>query len=63
MKSGVKTTEFWITLVLVVLGAVLAAGLLPEDSAAARIVGAILAAAASFGYSVSRGLAKQKNPT
>lgn len=55
MKSGWKTTEFWVT-ILGVLGSIVAAvaGTLPPEYAA------IGAAVASGFYAVSRGLAKKQ---
>ncbi len=64
VKPGIKSTEFYITAVLTVVGAVMA--LLPpgtEGEATTleivrQICGAILAGGASIGYTVSRGKAK-----
>lgn len=57
MKSGWKSTEFWISLAVAVLGSLLASGVLGEGDAA-RIAGAVLAGLAAAGYSASRGRAK-----
>jgi len=54
MKSGVKTTEFWITSILSIVGGLMALDVLPQESIWARVGGAILAAAASLGYTWSR---------
>ena len=54
MKPGWKTTEFWLT-VLAMVGAYL-----PGDEFPSKIVMAILAGAAVFGYNVSRGLVKTR---
>jgi hypothetical protein len=62
-KPGVKTTEFWLSLLSVLLGAFMGSGLLPGDSPAVRGAGAILAALTALGYSISRGLAKSKPDT
>jgi len=59
MRPGIKTTEFWISLVLTFLGALLAFGVIEPDSAPAKWVGAILATGSAMGYAVSRGLAKK----
>ena len=58
MRPGYKTTEFILTAIAVLLGALMTSGLLPEDSSYERVAGAVLAALASLGYAVSRGLAK-----
>jgi hypothetical protein len=59
VKPGIRTTEFWMTLVAVVAGAVAASGLLPEGSQASQIVGLIVMVMGSLGYGVGRGLAKK----
>ena len=56
MKPGYKSTEFWITAILTAVAAV--GGLLPDGSPEAKIVMSILAGAAAFGYTISRGIAK-----
>lgn len=57
-KPGVKTSELWVTVACVVLGALMASGVIAEGSQAAQIAGAILAALGAGTYSVSRGMAK-----
>ena len=61
MKPGVKSTEFWVTVSLSVLGALMASGLLAPDGSASQVVGAVISAGAAMGYNVSRGLAKSKS--
>ena len=58
MTKGMKSSEFWITVVLTVIGALLSAGVFPDESVYAKIAGAVLAAGSSMGYSLSRGIAK-----
>lgn len=58
LKPGWKTTEYWITKVVAVIGALMAAGYIADGTQAARICGAVMVSAAALGYSVSRGLAK-----
>jgi len=65
MKPGYKTTEFWLSLLATLLGFVMASGLLdsaPQDSWVARVVGGIVAALASLGYSASRAKVKTEAP-
>jgi hypothetical protein len=67
-KPGIKSTEFYITAALTIVGAIMA--LLPANGGAdgepttleiiRQICGAILAAGAAGGYTISRGLAKGK---
>ena len=53
-KAGYKTTEFWLTLLVTSLGALMASGLFNEDSQVFKLVGVALAALSQFGYSVGR---------
>jgi len=55
---GIKTTEFWLSLVAVVGGFILSSGLLTEGGTAATITGAIVAGLAALGYTASRGKIK-----
>ena len=67
MKPGYKTTEFWISVLTAGIGVVAAAGGFTPDQVTATTDlitqggGLIATVAASFGYAISRGLAK-KNP-
>jgi hypothetical protein len=67
MKPGYRTTEFWISLASQVLGILVILGVItPEQQGAVaeglnQIIGAALMVASSFGYSLSRGIAKQKS--
>lgn len=58
IRPGWKTTEFAITVLVSVLGALLASGLIPTGHWAGQVAGAIMTALSSLGYSVSRGNAK-----
>ena len=60
MKPGIQTTEFYISILAVALGGILASGIIPTDSPWAQGLGAIAAALGAMGYSVSRGQAKSK---
>jgi len=65
MKPGHKTTEFWVTIFIQVVGLVAALGYLtPEQSstiieAITQLGGIVAMVAAQFGYSLSRGTAKK----
>ena len=59
MKSGYKTTEFWLTTFATILGALLASGTFGTESQAAQIAGAVMAGLATLGYSKSRGDVKK----
>ena len=59
MKTGWKTTEFWMTLGASLVGLLMASGLFVEGDIWMRGLGLAAAALANAGYSVSRGLAKR----
>lgn len=58
-KSGWKTTEFWLSLLAMLLGAIAAAGVVPGGSVWEKVIGLAVSALAAMGYSVSRGLYKK----
>lgn len=55
MRSGIKTSEFWIALAVTVMGAVAAAY---SENQLAQIAGMVAAALASAGYGFSRANTK-----
>lgn len=68
-KEGYKTTEFWVAIIVQLIGvAALAGWITPEQQsataqAASQLGGAIAMAAASFGYSFSRANVKKAELT
>jgi hypothetical protein len=58
MKPGYKTSEFWLTLVAVLLGTFLASGAFETGHWALKAAGMISTVLATLGYSASRGKAK-----
>lgn len=58
-KPGYRTTEFYLASLAMLVGILLASGLIKDGSQADKIAGYIVAALGTFGYSVSRGLAKK----
>jgi hypothetical protein len=58
VKPGWKTTEFWLSKVAIILGALLASGLVADGSSTMRIAGMAAVVLSSFGYTISRGMAK-----
>lgn len=54
MKPGYKTTEFWLSLLAILLGAAMASGAVPEGGLVAQIVGGALSLLGSLGYTSSR---------
>jgi hypothetical protein len=62
VKPGWKTTEFWLTSLVALASLLWGADVLDPDSVgtANKIFGFVVAALGAVGYTVSRGLAKQK---
>lgn len=60
MKSGIKTTEFWLSLAATLLGLLVSLGLIgPEDmDAILKVLALILGFLPLAAYNLSRGLAK-----
>jgi hypothetical protein len=54
MRRGASTSEFWLSLLAVVVGAVVASGLLPTDGVAVRLAGIASTTLAALGYTASR---------
>lgn len=63
MKSGWKTSEFWLTLATTLLGMMVSMGIIgPEDmDALLRILALVLGLLPAAAYNLSRGLAKIGN--
>lgn len=59
-KPGYKTTEFWLSLAAVVVGAIMSSGLLDiiDGSVDDQIVGIIATILGALGYTVTRGWTK-----
>ena len=60
MRPGYKSTEFWMSLAAVLVGAVVASGILDETASDLdnRIVGLIVTVLAALGYTATRGIVK-----
>ena len=63
IKSGIYTSEFWLSLLAVLVGAVVSSGLLPDTGPWVKGAGVISAMLGALGYSVSRGLVKSAAST
>jgi F0F1-type ATP synthase assembly protein I len=57
-KPGYATTEFWLTLAAVLVGAVLASGIIPASGPWGQIVGLIASLLSALGYQVTRSYVK-----
>lgn len=53
-KPGYKTTEFWLSTAACLVGAVVASGVVPSESAGERVLGLIIAVLSALGYTGSR---------
>ena len=60
VKSGITTTEFWLSLAAVVAGAIAGSGLIAAESKAGQIVGLIVAVLGAIGYTFARTQAKKQ---
>ena len=54
IRPWYKTTEFWISLAAVIIGSVVASGIVPADSVWERIIGLVVSALAALGYTGAR---------
>ncbi len=59
MKPGYKTTEYWLSVVVVVLGLLASSGLFGPDHWAAKAIALVTSALAAMGYTASRAKVKQ----
>lgn len=57
-KPGIRTTEFWLALLFVMLDALGRSGVFPEQSPTMKIISASAAALAVLGYGAGRTIAK-----
>lgn len=60
-KPGYKSTEFYLSLVATVLGALLASGIIPADSVWMKVAGLAASLLATLGYQVNRAFVKNSN--
>ena len=64
LKSGWKTTEFWVSIITSMVGILVTLGLFTPDNASSliqsisMIVGGIVTSVPIVGYAISRGKAK-----
>jgi hypothetical protein len=62
-KPGYQTTEFWLTLLTMLLGTLLASDALADHNTALEIVGGAMTLLAKFGYVYSRTALKASLPS
>jgi drug/metabolite transporter (DMT)-like permease len=58
MTKGYRTSEFWISLLAVIVGAVLSSGAIPSEGPWAQIAGLVATILGALGYSVPRAFVK-----
>lgn len=61
MKPGYKTTEFWMHLLVVILGAVMSVHVIPDTNPVAKLIALAVTVLTSLGYTVSRTIVKTSN--
>lgn len=59
-KPGWKTTEYWLSVAALVIGALIAADVFPADSSGMKVLVLMASVLTSLGYTVSRGIIKGK---
>ena len=57
-KPGYKTTEFYLSLLAIICGAILTSGIVSDTGTVAKIVGGVLSVLAALGYTASRTVVK-----
>lgn len=57
-RPGWQTSEFWLTLVAVILTAILSSGAIDDVPTVAKVISAIVAALAALGYTGGRAMLK-----
>jgi hypothetical protein len=57
-KPGWKTSEFWLSLLAMLLGALLASDAIPTDSPTAKALGVVASILGALGYQVTRAAVK-----
>ena len=64
IRRGIRSTEFWLAAITSLISLLVLAGVIDPEGASTgdKIAGLAIAALASMGYSISRGLAKAKAP-
>jgi hypothetical protein len=58
MSAKLKTTEFWLSILAILLGALMGAGVIGDGTIYAKVGGWLVAALGSSGYTIARTLSK-----
>ena len=59
MTPGIKTSEFWLTLVTVIVSEAVASGLVPTEGVWPKVTGLVIGVLAAFGYTHNRSKLKK----
>ena len=59
LKSGYRSTEFWLSTLSTLLGVLLASGIVPDGGMVAQIIGGTLTVLSQLGYVSSRTAVKK----
>ena len=62
LRPGIKTSEFWLSLLVTILGALQLAGVFGDATMIGKMIGAALMAFAQFGYNFGRAKVKAAAP-
>jgi len=58
MKPGYKSTEFWLSLLATLVGAVMASGVIESGGVWDKVIGLVVTVLGALGYTASRALVK-----
>ena len=58
-KPGYKTTEFWLSLAAMVIGAGMASGSFGDESTLGKVIGLAASVLGALGYTITRGAVKK----
>jgi len=58
-KPGYKTSEFWLSVICLVIGFLIASGYVGDESMSGKVLAFAASSLTALGYSVSRGMVKR----
>jgi hypothetical protein len=59
VKPGYKTSEFWLSMGALIVGALFASGVFPAESGGEKVLGLAATVLTTLGYTVSRSIVKR----